>query len=93
MAYLLVLNYDVVDPEKFAEYAQQSPATVPPNMKVLAFDKEPEDLEGSSRRCMTIVEFPSKEDALKWYESDAYRAIRGLRLNSTEGFLRGVHRI
>jgi len=93
MAYLLVLNYDIVDPEKFAEYARQSPATVPATMKVLAFDREPQDLEGSSRRCLTIVEFPSKEDAMRWYESDAYRAIRALRLNSTEGFLRGLQRM
>ncbi|MFZ5894981.1 MAG: DUF1330 domain-containing protein [Myxococcota bacterium] len=92
MSYLLVLNYDVIDAEKFAEYAKRSQSTMPPDMKVLAFDQTPNDLEGSSRQRLTIVEFPSEEAALRWYESDAYRAIRPLRLESTTGWLRGVSR-
>jgi uncharacterized protein (DUF1330 family) len=93
MAYLLVLNYDVTDPVKFAEYAKRSASTIPPDMKVLAFDQHPHDLEGASRERITIVEFPTQEAAMRWYESNAYRAIRPLRLESTAGFLRGVPRL
>jgi uncharacterized protein (DUF1330 family) len=33
------------------------------------------------------MEFPTREAAMAWYESDEYQAVIGKRLNSTKGFL------
>jgi uncharacterized protein (DUF1330 family) len=93
MAYLLILNYDVIDQATFAEYAKRASATLPPDMKVLVYDQKPHDLEGSSRQNITIAEFPSQEAALRWYESEPYREARKFRLESTTGWLRGVPRL
>jgi uncharacterized protein (DUF1330 family) len=90
MPYYLVLNYDVLNAEVFAKYAERSAATAPSEMKVLAFDQTPNDIEGTSRQRLAIVEFPSQESAMRWYDSEEYRKIRPLRLESTEGWLRGV---
>ncbi len=42
-------------------------------------------LEGSWSGDLVVIEFPSMEDAKAWYNSDAYAAIRSLRMNNTEG--------
>jgi len=33
-----------------------------------------------------ILKFPSREDAMGWYNSPEYQAIRSERLEATEGF-------
>lgn len=42
-------------------------------------------LEGTWTGDLVVIEFPSMEQAQGWYESDAYRAIRPLRTEHTEG--------
>ena len=42
-------------------------------------------LEGAWSGDLVVIEFPSMEHAQGWYESDAYRAIRHLRIEHTEG--------
>lgn len=42
-------------------------------------------LEGAWSADLVLIEFPSMEMAKGWYESDAYRAIRPLRTNNTDG--------
>lgn len=42
-------------------------------------------LEGSWTSDLVVIEFPTMEHAQGWYESDAYGAIRPLRINHTEG--------
>lgn len=39
-------------------------------------------LEGESPQFVTIVEFPTDDDARRWYASSAYQAIRGQRQES-----------
>jgi uncharacterized protein (DUF1330 family) len=34
-----------------------------------------------------VVMFPDNEKARAWYGSDAYKAVRDLRIANTEGFL------
>lgn len=93
MSYLLVLNYDVINQNKFEDYAKRARQAMPHDMKVLAFDQAPNDLEGSSRQHLTIVEFPSADAAMRWYRSEPYRSAHPLRLESTVGWLRGVPKI
>lgn len=42
-------------------------------------------LEGSWSGDLVVIEFPSMDNAQAWYQSDAYSAIRALRMDNTEG--------
>ena len=42
-------------------------------------------LEGAWSSDLVVIEFPSMEQAQGWYDSDAYKAIRPLRTEHTEG--------
>jgi uncharacterized protein (DUF1330 family) len=51
--------------------------------KVVGVDENVEIIEGSWPFTRTVViEFPSKELARAWYESDEYQAVAGLRHGS-----------
>ncbi|HME77689.1 MAG TPA: DUF1330 domain-containing protein [Mycobacterium sp.] len=52
--------------------------------KVVGLDEKVEIVEGSWPFTRTVlIEFPSKELARAWYESDEYQAVAGLRHGST----------
>jgi len=56
--------------------------------RVIAFDEEPEVVEGQTAHPRTvIVEFPSMAAFRAWYDSPEYQEILPLRLNSTPGTL------
>lgn len=90
MAYYLILNFDIHDPEVFSEYARASAQIERGTMKILAVDRQPNDLEGQSKQNLILVAFEDEAAALAWYNSDAYAAVRKLRQQSTTGWLRGV---
>ena len=49
--------------------------------KLLSVDEDPETLEGGWSFTRTVlIEFPAKEDAMAWYDSDAYQALKQHRL-------------
>jgi uncharacterized protein (DUF1330 family) len=51
--------------------------------KVIGLDEDVEVVEGSWPFTRTVlIEFPSKERARAWYESDEYQAVVGLRHGS-----------
>jgi uncharacterized protein (DUF1330 family) len=56
--------------------------------KYLVVDFEPKDMDGQSRPGLAVVEFESVKAAEDFYNSPAYQEIVGLRLGSTEGWLR-----
>ncbi len=91
MAYYVVLNFDVVDQEMFARYRSR----VGPTMqkfggKILVVDGTPNDFEEGSRQTLVILEFESEQAAVRWYDSPEYQAIVKLRIDATEGWLRGA---
>lgn len=56
--------------------------------RVVAFDEEPEVVEGSIEHPRTVVlEFPSMTAFRAWYHSPEYQEILPLRLKSTRGTL------
>jgi uncharacterized protein (DUF1330 family) len=56
--------------------------------RVVAFDEEPEVVEGRMEHPRTvIVEFPSMTAFRAWYDSPEYKEILPLRLKSTSGTL------
>jgi uncharacterized protein (DUF1330 family) len=56
--------------------------------RVLAFDEEPEVIEGPIEHPRTVIlEFPSMTAFRAWYDSPEYQEILPLRLKSTRGTL------
>ena len=67
-------KYEAGFGEVFAKYKGQ----------MLAVDEKPQILEGEWPHWRTvIIQFPSKEDALAWYQSDEYQAIAQFRFQSS----------
>ena len=86
MPAFLIVNYKVENPELYGEYA----AGAGPAMKIgeacqlLALDPKTEQIEGEGAGHQTVVlRFESKEAAREVYESGAYQAVVGKRLEAT----------
>jgi len=82
----LIVNYDVDDPKLYGEYA----ASAGPAMQMgeacqlLALDPKTDRLEGERSGHQTVVvKFDSKEKAREIYQSGAYQAVIGKRLEAT----------
>lgn len=78
MPAFLIVNYNVENPELYAEYS----AAAGPVMKIgeacqlVAFDPASERLEGETAGHQTIVlRFDSKQEAKRLYESGEYQAL------------------
>ena len=84
-AYLIV-NYNVENPELYAEYsAGAGPAMkIGESCQLVAFDATSERLEGDTAGHQTIVlQFESKEAARAVYDSGDYQAVVGKRFEAT----------
>lgn len=54
--------------------------------KMLAVDEQPEVLEGEWPCTRTVlIQFPSREEALAWYRSEAYQKLAQHRFDASEG--------
>jgi uncharacterized protein (DUF1330 family) len=82
----VVSRLKVLDPEAMRRYVNEAPATVAAFGGRYHFrGSEVEPLEGVwEHDRMVVLEFPTKADALAWYESDVYRPLRDLRQASAE---------
>ena len=75
----VILTEEIKDPEGMKAYGKAAGAAMD-GVKVLAVDAKPQVLEGNWHGHQTVVlEFESVEAAQAWYDSDAYKAARGLR--------------
>lgn len=82
----VVSRVKIRDAEAMRRYVNEAPATV------AAFGGryhyrggDVQALEGAwEHDRMVVLEFPTKADALAWYESDLYRPLRELRQASAE---------
>ena len=81
MTAYLVADLDVKDPEELRKYAERVPATIAKyGGRYLARRTRIEVFEGSWKpKLLTIVEFPSWEAAMKWYNSPEYRPLKEMR--------------
>jgi uncharacterized protein (DUF1330 family) len=88
MAGYLIANYRIENPEAYEAYP---PAVVPTILayggEVLVADYESEVVEGQALSVSIVLKFPSKDDALTWYNSSEYREIIHHRTDNTEGFV------
>ncbi len=87
MSAYFILHARVHDAAKMGEYVPKAVESLAPyDPEVLAIDDESEVVEGSSDQPRTVViKFKSKEDAMAWYTSDAYKDALALRLDASEG--------
>ena len=85
-AYFIVEN-EVTDPTGFEEYRTQVPGTVEKyGGKFLVRGGTMLTLEGDWKpKRLVVTEFPSIEQARRWYESEEYRALKALRLRTARG--------
>lgn len=82
-------DIEVTDPAVYDEYRKQVPATVAKyGGRFLVRGGKVEPLEGgwSPRRVVTL-EFPSMEQAQKWYRSEEYAPLLQLRQRASRGRL------
>lgn len=86
-AYLIV-NYKVENPALYGEYAREAGGAldIGSSCKLLVLDPKTVALEGDHCAPQTVMlEFESKEAAQAAYESKAYQAVIGKRLEATSG--------
>ncbi|MEO8850254.1 MAG: DUF1330 domain-containing protein [Allobranchiibius sp.] len=75
-----IVRVDVNDPEQYAKYAAANGAAyVEFGGRVLVRGGEFELMEGDARPRNVVIEFPSYDDAVACYRSDAYQSARELR--------------
>ncbi len=77
MSHYIVAQLDILDPEGYKKYEAGFMAVFEQyEGKLLAVDEDHRLLEGSWPYTRTvIIEFPSEEASLNWYQSDAYQAL------------------
>ena len=84
MAVYVVNSYDIHDFEMFKEYPPHVAKLLPKhNGKVLAMETNARALEGTPKTMNAIVEFPTEEDALNFYNDPEYQSIIHLRHKSS----------
>ena len=88
MAAYVVAQMHVHDLEKYLLYASQVGATIGSYGGKILTASEADVREGEPPFTRTIIgEFPTLQAAHDWYDSEEYRAILPLRLESTTGSL------
>ena len=81
MAAYVVADLTLTDPEGFAEYREAVPATVERyGGRYLMRGGGGDVLEGEWQPArLTVIEFPSAEQARAWWGSEEYRHIKAVR--------------
>ncbi|MGD9765624.1 MAG: DUF1330 domain-containing protein [Candidatus Binatia bacterium] len=94
-AYCYFDMLEVTDPAKMGKYREGVAATVEKyNGRYLVLNGRHDLVEGDYRPTFPVLlEFPSLEQAHRWYDSPEYRPLRELRLSATRGngvFIEGL---
>jgi uncharacterized protein (DUF1330 family) len=89
MAAYLIVDLEVSDPEKIAEYRRGAgPTVVEHGGRLLVGNGAREVLEGSwTPKELIIIEFPSMQELRNWYNSDQYRPLIDVRKAAARGNL------
>ena len=87
MPALFIFNIvSITDRAKFGEYAERIPATVEAyGGRYLVRGGEVEVFEGDwTPTRLIVIEFPSFEQAKRWYDSEEYEPLKALRADAGE---------
>lgn len=82
----VIADVSVTDPAGFEEYRKHVPATLEKyGGRYVVRGGRHEKLEGSWQPSrLVILEFPSMEQAKRWYECEEYRDPKALRMKSAK---------
>ena len=85
MAVYAVVNIQITDPDRYAEYREQAPPTIARyGGKYLARGGKVEVLEGEwTPQRLVILEFESMERFHEWYNSPEYAPLKQVRDETT----------
>jgi uncharacterized protein (DUF1330 family) len=91
----IVADVEITDPEEFDTYRQRVRATMEQyggKFLTSGVSSHPETLEGNWKtKILTIIVFPSVEQAKLWYNSPEYAAIKSIRQRASISSLLLVH--
>lgn len=87
MTAFVVVQESIENEDVFNQYRAKAPATIEAyGGKFLARGGNLEVLEGElPHKRLVIIEFPTREDAIAWYNSSEYQEILPTRLSSSKG--------
>ncbi len=87
MSLIMVAIISIKDDDKYLEYQNKVlPMFEELGIEVLAVDDSPKPIEGETRsQRIVVLRFADKEEFNSWYESEAYKAIKPIRLNASNG--------
>ena len=85
----IIGQINITDPAKYQEYAKLAgPATQKYGGKFLVRGGKVDGVEGGWQpKRLVVLEFPSMEQAQKWYRSPEYRPLIALRQKASRGKL------
>lgn len=85
----LIAQLDIHDREEYSKYEEGFRDSFSQyGGKLLSVEEDPETLEGNWSFTRTVlIEFPSKEVAMGWYDSDDYQALVQRRFAASTGNL------
>ena len=88
MTAYLIVNADITDETKLAEYSKAAgPTLAGHTVRPLVVTNTAETIEGKpAGPRVVILEFPDRAALRAWYDSPAYQAVIGLRFAATDGF-------
>ncbi len=89
MAAYLIVDIDIQDAAGFEEYRKVVPGTIEKyGGKYLVRGGRFETLEGDWHpKRLVVLEFPSSDQAKRWYDSEEYRGPKALRLRTSQAKL------
>jgi len=89
MAAYVIAEIEVTDPAAYEDYRKQVPGVVEKYKgKFIVRGGRIESMEGGwSPKRLVVVEFPSMDQALKFYRSPEYKPLIGLRQKASRGKL------
>ena len=84
MAAYMIVDNEITDPEGFREYQKRVGSTLESyGGKFLVRGEKYEILEGDWHlHQLILLEFPSVEQARRWYQSDEYAPVKDIRLKT-----------
>lgn len=86
MTVYIVASINIDDREQYGQYeAGFMDIFARYNGQMLSVDESPQVLEGEWAATRTVlIAFPSREDALAWYQSDAYQTLAQHRFDASQ---------
>jgi uncharacterized protein (DUF1330 family) len=89
VAAYVIAHIDVKDPVRYQDYIKMSPSSITEyGGKFIARGGRVEVLEGDWHpKRLVLLEFPSAEQARKWWESEEYAPAKSLRQATSDGEL------